>query len=97
MIKLYLTMFGGGGGGSGGGQAMDNQKKPVKLGDYVTSKKSIDKKNQYVLIDVREGKTSNAPAEYLIKQMDDGNIEYNKSLDMWVSKKGKKYQIRRRK
>lgn len=85
-------MFGGGGGGSGGTGTGGT----VKLGAYVTSAKDIKADNNYILFNTKDDTKKEAPGTYLLKQIEDKKIWYDKNLGVWTSAKGNKYDIRRR-
>ena len=93
MIDLNLCMFGGGGGDSGLAAA---QNKSIKLGSYITSPSHIQASQSYILYNAKADKTSNVPGEYLLNQIKENKIQYDKDSGMWVSIKGNRYDIRRR-
>ena len=97
MIALNLQLFGGGGSGSGsGGKNNQGGGKPVKLGAYVTSRSGLQAALNYILYNPKDDGYKNAPGSYLIAQIEEKKLWYDKDAGMWVSKSGKRYDIRKR-
>ena len=90
---------GGGGRSFDGSKKEEEEKKPksLTLGAYVTSPNKIEKKSEYVLVNPKEGRMNARSGSDLLKLIEDKKIRYDKKIDLWVSRNGKYYELRKRK
>ena len=103
MMKLDLQLFGGSGSGSGGGSGGGSKgggaenKKSIKLGEYVTSPNGLKKDQEYLVIGVTEERNLLLSGDVLLTRIKDDKLKYDRSSGLWVSSNNKRYNIRRRK